>query len=89
MTIPHSFELLAGNLQGCPDPSVPIAASRWGATGLLNLEGAPADRARAALDRFLAFGRGALAIKVDGAVAKVTTAASSDAIGLFFFSTTT
>ena len=89
MTIPHSFELLAGNLQGCPDPSVPIAASRWGATGLLNLEGAPADRARAALDRFLAFGRGALAIKVDGAVAKVTTASSSDAIGLIIFSTTT
>ncbi len=87
MTAP-SFELLAGNLQACPDAGVAIAASRWGATGLLNLEDVPLDRARAALDRLLAFGRGTLGVTLDASAGARSLAASlPDAVRLVVLST--
>ncbi|HEY6361241.1 MAG TPA: SDR family NAD(P)-dependent oxidoreductase [Vicinamibacterales bacterium] len=83
-----SFELLAGNLQACPDAGVAIAASRWGATALLNLEDVPLDRARAALDRLLAFGRGPFGVKLDASAAARSVAASlPDAVRLVVLST--
>ena len=66
MTSMRRFEVLAGNLAACCDAGVAIAASRWGATGLLNLDGAPEAAAAGALSQFLAHGRGSLAVKVDG-----------------------
>ena len=76
MTSFSSFDVLAGNLQGCPDAGVAIAASRWGATGLLNLEGLAEAPARAALARLTAFGRGTLGVVLDASNAGQAIAAS-------------
>ena len=59
------FELVAGNLAGCADPAVAIAASRAGAVGLLNLEHTRTEEARDAIARLAAHGRGTLAVTLD------------------------
>lgn len=53
------FEFLISNLPGLADPSLPIAASRCGATGLLNLEHLrDIDQIKSLIDRVTAFARG-------------------------------
>src|SRR5688572_10179366 len=81
------LEIVAGNPEGCPEPDVAIAASRWGATGLLNLEGVPIARAQAALARLLEFGRGTLAVKLDAAGAAALAAALPDRLALVVLTT--
>src|SRR5262245_40930354 len=72
------FELVGSTLDGWADPAVAIAASRAGATGLLNLEHATdVQAARAALERMTAFGRGSLGVKV-GAGSVVAEAVLAD-----------
>lgn len=60
-----AFEVVGATLPAWPDPGVAIAASRAGATGLLNLEHTT-DRAaaRTAVDRLAAFGRGSRGVKL-------------------------
>jgi len=61
----RAFEIVGSTLAGWPDPAVAIAASRAGATGLLNLEHTTdLDVARSAVARLATFGRGALGVKV-------------------------
>src|SRR5262249_39253490 len=63
-----TFELIAANVMGRPDAGVGIAASRWGATGVVNLEGIEdVVVARHAAARLLQFGRGRLGVKLDAA----------------------
>src|SRR5688572_24305952 len=83
----HLLEIVAGNPEGCPDPGVAIAASRWGATGLLNLEGVPSATAQAALARLLEFGRGTLAIKLDAPAGDALAAALPDRVALVILAT--
>ena len=65
-----------------------IAASRWGAAGLLNLEDVAPDQARSALDRLLTFGRGALGVKLDASLGGRAIAASlPDAVSLVVLAT--
>jgi hypothetical protein len=62
---PRPFEVMVATMPGWPDPAPAIAASRSGATGLLNLEETSDSAvARSALDRLVAFGRGGLGLKV-------------------------
>jgi len=61
----RAFEVVGSTLAGWPDPAVAIAASRAGATGLLNLEHTTdLDVARSAVARLATFGRGVLGVKV-------------------------
>src|SRR6266568_895596 len=61
----RAFEIVGATLPGWPDPAVAIAASRAGATGLLNLEHTTdLAAARSALARLGSFGRGSLGVKV-------------------------
>jgi acyl transferase domain-containing protein/NAD(P)H-dependent flavin oxidoreductase YrpB (nitropropane dioxygenase family)/NADP-dependent 3-hydroxy acid dehydrogenase YdfG len=61
----RAFEIVGSTLAGWLDPAVAIAASRAGATGLLNLEHTTdLDAARSALTRLATFGRGSLGVKV-------------------------
>ena len=66
MTHPvQAFRGRGRTMPAWPDPAPAIAASRSGATGLLNLEETSDSAvARSALDRLVAFGRGALGLKV-------------------------
>jgi acyl transferase domain-containing protein len=81
------LEIAAGNLEGCFDPDVAIAASRWGATGLLNLEGARGTRARQAIARLLEYGRGVLGIKLDAEAAEALASALPGRLSLVVLST--
>ncbi len=59
------FEFLISNLAGLADPSLPIAASRCGATGLLNLEHLrDLHQVRTAIGRLNQYGRGRIGFKV-------------------------
>lgn len=67
----RGFEILASTLAGWADPAIAIAASRAGATGILNLEDTfAAATARPALDRLARFGRGSLGVKLDAVAFK-------------------
>ena len=59
------FEIVVSTLPAWPDPSIAIAGSRAGATGVLNLEHVrDLDAARSALARLAGQGRGALGVKI-------------------------
>ncbi len=76
------------NLPAWSDPAVPIAASRAGATGVLNLEEThDLSVARDALSRLCRFGRGSRGIKIraDSPIASELLADLSPSIGLVVF----
>ena len=63
-----TFGIFASNISGLPDPAIAIAACRFGASGVLNLEAAGSlDQARAALARLEKFtrSRGNQAVALD------------------------
>ena len=69
-----SFKFIVSTPLSWPDPGIAIAASRWGATGLLNLENIDdSELARSAVAKLVKYGKGSFGIKVStdsGDVAK-------------------
>ena len=58
MDIMRSFEFIACNPAGWPDPGIAIAASRAQATGLLNIENTDDEEAaRLAVGKLVRFGK--------------------------------
>ncbi|HMM40682.1 MAG TPA: beta-ketoacyl synthase N-terminal-like domain-containing protein, partial [Thermomicrobiales bacterium] len=70
-----AFEILVCSPPGMPDPTLPIAGSRAGAIGILNLE-LVADLGLAvdAIDRLVTFGRGRFGVLLDGDAADLRAA---------------
>lgn len=63
-----SLEVMAATLPGRPDPAVPIAASRAGGLGVLDLQFVrDRDLVRHCLNKLSRYSRGPFALRVDGA----------------------